>query len=348
MKVAFVIPGDINTPTGGYRYDREIVSRWQSMDVEVEVISLKGNYPFPREEEILLASKILQEKQNFDVYIFDGLAGGVLPNVMEELSGVKPVIALIHHPLFLESGLDEANQKMLRAKEAVGLKHVRAVITSSQTTKETVADVFQFPTGQIHAVDPGVERAPFSVGSGSPTVNILSIGTISERKGHDVLLKALSGLTDLNWRLDLVGSAEFNPKLLNDLKVLTGEGRIENQVVFHGALEPEQVEELYHHADLFALASRYEGYGMVYSEAIVRGLPVLGTTAGAIPQTVPKDCGLLVEPDDVEAAQAALRQLIVSADLRAKLSAAAKNAEPDFPTWERSAEMFLNYVRQYA
>jgi glycosyltransferase involved in cell wall biosynthesis len=100
-----------------------------------------------------------------------------------------------------------------------------------------------------------------------------------------------------------------------------------------------QIAELYAKSDIFALASRFEGYGMAYSEAIAHGLPVIGTKAGAIPDTVPPNAGILVEPDDVPAFAVALRRLISDANERKRLAAGARAAAAKLPTWRDSAKI---------
>ena len=115
-----------------------------------------------------------------------------------------------------------------------------------------------------------------------------------------------------------------------------------------GALSAQEVAALYGGADLFVLASRFEGFGMAYAEALAHGLPVIGTTAGAIPDTVPRDAGLLVPPDDVAALAAALRRLIENQDERRGLAAAARRAADGLPTWQASARVFAGALEALA
>ena len=116
-----------------------------------------------------------------------------------------------------------------------------------------------------------------------------------------------------------------------------------------GAVPPERLAELYAGADLFVLASRFEGYGMAYAEAIAHGLPVIGTTAGAIPETVPAGAGVLVAPDDV--ARACARA--APADRRSRTSgasdlAARARGARRLPTWQDSAQLFSRALEAVA
>ena len=94
------------------------------------------------------------------------------------------------------------------------------------------------------------------------------------------------------------------------------------------------------------LPSRFEGYGMAYAEALAHGLPVVGTTAGAIPDTVPADAGVLVPPDDVAALSARCGVLIEQPGARAALAAAARAAR--FPSWSEQAAKFAQVLERVA
>jgi glycosyltransferase involved in cell wall biosynthesis len=116
--------------------------------------------------------------------------------------------------------------------------------------------------------------------------------------------------------------------------------RLGRRVTIVGAVAPESLPRFYGNADIFVLASRFEGYGMAFAEAMAHGLPVIGTTAGAIPETVPREAGILVPPDDVEALAAALRRLATDARERKRFAAGAREVAARLPTWQETAGIF--------
>ena len=206
MKILFIIPGDINLPTGGYRYDRAILNEWQSSDVEYELVNLEGNYPFPSELDRQGALEQIKHFPDADIAVIDGLAGGVLPNFTRKLSQAMPVIALIHHPLFLENGLTKQQAESLKSLEENGLRYVSGIITTSPTTSKIVSEVFKLAQEiNIHTVEPGLVRSEISNGSQSSIKNLLCVGSIIERKGHRDLLSALANLKHLSWHLRCIG-----------------------------------------------------------------------------------------------------------------------------------------------
>ena len=159
-------------------------------------------------------------------------------------------------------------------------------------------------------------------------------------RDFDVLIAALATLGDLPWLLTIAGDRRRDPQTAAQLNADIARFELADRVKVLGALPPEILSALYSGADLFVLASRYEGYGMAYAEAIAHGLPVIGTTAGAIPDTVPLGAGVLVAPDDIESLALALRRTIENPDERQRLAKAAHEAARQLPTWQASAKIF--------
>jgi glycosyltransferase involved in cell wall biosynthesis len=160
------------------------------------------------------------------------------------------------------------------------------------------------------------------------------------RKGFDVLVSALATPPDVPWRLKIVGDLTRDPGEAVKLKHLISQHGLSGRIETVGTVASSRLAELYAKADLFVLASRFEGYGMAYAEALCHGLPVVGTTAGAIPDTIPPGAGLLVPPDDPTALAAVLRGVIVDTEQRRRLSKAALAAAWTLPTWQQSAAIF--------
>jgi glycosyltransferase involved in cell wall biosynthesis len=115
-----------------------------------------------------------------------------------------------------------------------------------------------------------------------------------------------------------------------------------------GAVGEDELAALHRDADLFVLASRHEGYGMAFAAAVSHGLPVVGTLAGAIPETVPRGAGMLVPPDDATALGGALRAMIADADRREAHAAAARAAAAMLPDWDATARVFLRVLEAVA
>ncbi len=344
MRILFVIPGDIDLPTGGYRYDRSIIREMQKSGHQVELMSLLGNYPLPSVEDLTNATQRLERLPQADIAVVDDLAAGAHPEFMKKLSEKMPAVALVHHPLCLESGLDSQTADALRSSENRSLQHAKAIITTSPQTARTVQETFSVKGKPIRSILPAVTRGtPASPVSDSP-IKLLCVASVIERKGHRYLIDALSKIPETDWQLDCIGETSFEPELFAELENLAKSKGLKAKIRFHGAIDPVQLEKQFTSAHIFVLASLYEGYGMVYAEAIARGLPVIGTTAGAIPDTVPEGCGILVEPKDAGQLAKALSQVISDPQTRAKLKDAAMKAADQFPTWQESSEIFVGFL----
>lgn len=346
MTVAFIFPGQLDTPTGGYRYDAQIIEALSAAGQEVELVSLEGNYPFPTEEEKRSAIQRVNSLGNCNLAVVDGLAGGAAPELMQQLATVMPVAALVHHPLCLEAGLSENQAKSLRACEAAGIQHAMAVITTSPATSKTVQELFGLKSKIIHCVEPGVQPGKTATRYETGPLKLLCVGSVIERKGHETLMRALSSLSELDWKLDCVGMTNLDPAHFKKISRMTKEAGLGDRILFHGTVGEKTLEDFYSAAHLFVLPSLYEGYGMAYAEAIVRGLPVIGTTAGAIPQTVPSECGILIEPDNHEQLAGVLETMITKPQCLEEYRIACLEARPRFPDWQTQGWKFAKILER--
>jgi glycosyltransferase involved in cell wall biosynthesis len=338
--VAFAVPGALTIPTGGYTYDRRIVEEMRTLGWQVETLNLGEEYPRPSAQSRAAARERLAAQPGDRPIVIDGLAFGALPDVAKDLSASHHLIALVHHPLALEAGLSPDEAKALYASERQALASVRKVITTSAFTARLLASDYDVPAERLTVVRPGNDPILPARRTVSDEIALLSVGALVPRKGHDALIAALASLRDLPWRLTIVGDGTRDVGTAAELKSAVARYLLKERITFTGAVSTEHLAELYADADLFVLASRFEGYGMAYAEALAHGLPIVGTTAGAIVETVPANAGILVEPDDVPALSDALRRLITDPVLRKVLATGAGSGAAALPTWRQSAELF--------
>lgn len=339
-RIAFAVPGDLATPTGGYVYDRRIIAELKQFGWPVTHLNLGDGYPWPSQATLTIAQARLESVPDNDPIIIDGLAFGVLPDVAFKLRERHPLVALVHLPLALEFGLSAQQIVLLRESERAALQSAARIIVTSNTTAWHLVAHYGVMSELIVVAPPGVDRVPMARGSSNGVVQLLSIGAVVPGKGFDLLVRALAMLADLPWNLWIVGDRTRDVRTvaaLDDTIALYGlSGRIE----MFGSVSHHRLEQFFDGADLFVLASRYESYGMAYTEAIAHGLPIIGTTAGAIPETIPAGAGLLVPPDDQEALASALRCLIERPEERLKIATGARKAICQLPNWVDAARAF--------
>jgi glycosyltransferase involved in cell wall biosynthesis len=336
---SFVIPGDWRTPTGGYRYDRRIVDALRERGWQVDRCSLGEGFPWPDAPTLAQTQVQLDALPDGRVVVADGLAFGAMPELAHRYAKRLRWVALVHHPLHLETGLDDAARDTLRSRECHALQAARHVIVTSETTARDLAPM-GVPPERISVVEPGTDRGPAHRAPANGAVRLLCVATLISRKGHAVLLEALAGLQALDWTLHCVGSTQRDPATSDQLRRASLELGLADRVHWHGELNEAAVAGHYAAADLFVLPSFHEGYGMVITEALAHGLPVVCTTGGALAQTLPRTAGLHVPPGDVAALRDALAVLIGQPDERARFAAGARAAAEQLPTWAQAGARF--------
>ncbi|MGA8172491.1 MAG: glycosyltransferase family 4 protein [Methylocystis sp.] len=346
MRIIFATPGDLSARTGGYGYDRAVIAALPEFHVEVAHVALKGSYPFPSEDEARAAAQAINAAlAPRDVALIDGVAYGAMPESAIRLIAA-PVLALCHHPQGLEQGLDPSRSAALLRNEAAALALAAHVIVTSAHTRKILIEDFGVSPSRITVAMPGAAPASRASGSEGGTM-LIAVGSIIARKGFDILVEALAGLRDLDWRLRLVGGAHA-PETANALARLIEARGLGARIDWLGEVSAEALDGIYDSSDIFVSSSLYEGYGMALAEALARGLPIVTTTGGACVDTAPDGAALKIPPGDVDALREALRLMIESEDLRRDLSEASWRAGQQLPSWRDTARTVARAARAIA
>ena len=342
-RVAFAIPGDLQTATGGYGYDRQIIAALIALGWDVEVVSLGDGFPWPDEPTLAKAHRLLAALDPRTPIVIDGLAFGVMPEAAAQLAQHYQLIALVHHPLALENGLTPDARQLLQVSETRALAHAQHVIVTSRATARLLSD-FEVQDDRISVVYPGTQASSRAHGSDGNIVELLSVGTITPRKGFDILVDALAQLPDLNWHLTVVGDCERDAVCAATLVEQIDRWQLRNRITLTGTLSSNEVANYYRRSDVFVLASHFEGYGMAYAEAMAHGLPIIGTTGGAIADTVPPQAGLLVTPGDIFGLAQAIAMMVGDSALRSRYADGSWAVGQTLPNWQTSGTAFANIL----
>lgn len=331
---AFAIPGDITTLTGGYLYERRLLEGLRQIGHDVRHLELPDSFPDPSAADMAAAITALAGVSPDRPLILDGLVFGAIDTA--GLAQVRaPVVAMVHHPLALESGLDAARRDHLFRTERDNLRMAQHVLVPSPHTRHILIDRYDVAPHRITIARPGVTPPRVLPAPVTPLL-ILSVGILHPRKGHNILIASLSRLLDLEWHAVIVGNP-WDRAHADSLARQISAGPAARRITLAGRVAPDTLEDLYAQASIFALATRYEGHGLVFDEAMVRGLPVVSCASGAVPDTVPPNAGLLVPPDDAVAFAGALRSLLSDTALRARLAQGADDVGRTLPGWANTA-----------
>ena len=338
MHIALIVPAPFDTISGGYGYDRRMAAELRADGIVVEVVELTGAFPLADDAARQSARGAWAGLAPDAVPLIDGLALPAFAGMGDALAA-RGAAGLIHHPVSLETGLDHETRFALDTAERGLFPRLTRLIVTSPRTGETLHKSFHIPEDRIHVVVPGTDDAPRGTGSGAATCEILSVGTLIPRKGHDVLLRALARLFDLDWHLTIAGGAAADPVHADGLQALAEELGIAQRVRFAGTLVGPDLEAAWRAADLFALATHYEGYGMAIAEALKRGLPVVVTAGGAAGDLITPTAGCVCPPGDRDQVSKSLRRLIFGRDLRREMAEAAWQVGQTLPSWQTQAAL---------
>ena len=340
----FLLPGDPQTLTGGYIYDRRITEGLGALGWRVSVRSLDASFPFPTPSALTEARTLLEGIPTGRIVVIDGLALGSMPEPLADHAERLRLVALIHHPLACETGLTSAERRRLKRSEQRSLSFVRGVFVTSHWTKEQVAG-YGVDRERIHVVTPGTDPSPLAGGSGSASLQLLCVATLTPRKGHADLFDALAQLRDRSGYLRCVGSLERDLGTVGALREQITQLELTERVALLGEVTDDVLAHCYETADLFVLASHLEGYGMAHSEALSRGLPLVCTSAGAIPETVATNAALLVPEGDTAGLACALAKVMDDRSVLSDLASGARVARNNLPSWDQASARFAAGLR---
>ena len=331
----FVIPGDLETPTGGYGYDRRIIAGLRAQGWSVTVRTLDASFPLPSRAALDDAQRQFAHLPEQALVLIDGLALGAMPQIAQAHAPRLRLVALVHHRLAAERGLAPELTLDLARSERLALEAVRHVIVTSTATKHALRELGVEPP-RVSVVEPGTDAAPLARRVRGATLRLLCVATLIPRKGHDLLFKALAALQPLRWHLTCIGRLTRDPETVALLRAQLRQLGLAERVTFAGEMHAAELSQVYGDTDLFVLPTHFEGYGMVVAEALAHGLPVISTRVGAIAELVGTQAGLLVAPADAGLLREALTRVMLEPGLLDSLAAGAAAVRSSLPDWQHA------------
>ncbi|MEU3453480.1 glycosyltransferase family 4 protein [Micromonospora sp. NPDC006766] len=325
--VHVVLPGDIDdpaTPSGGNAYDRRVCQGLAARGWTVREHPVPGGWPHPGAGERAAVTGVLAALPAGALVLLDGLVASVVPEVLTPHARRLRLTVLVHLP-------------MEDTAEARSLAAATGVIATSEWTRRRLLDRYPIPADRVRVAAPGVEPAPLSPGSPDGG-RLLCLAAVTPRKGHDVLAAALALLADLRWTCHCVGPLTRDPGFVHRLRRQIAAAGLADRFRLPGPRTGAALDAAYAAADLLVLPSRQETYGMVVTEALARGVPVLASDTGGLPEALGHTPdghrpGLLVPPDDPAALAGALRRWLTDPSLRDRLRRAARQRRDTLTGW---------------
>jgi glycosyltransferase involved in cell wall biosynthesis len=351
--VHVVLPGDIDdpaAPSGGNVYDRRVCDGLTEAGWSVRELAVPGAWPDPGPAGHIALAEALAGVPEHGVVLIDGLVACAAPQVVVPHAGRLRMVVLVHLPLADETGLTPRAAAELDARERETLRAATAVVATSGWAARRLIEHHGLPADRVHVAAPGVDGSPIAAG-GDGATQLTCVAAVTPRKGHDVLVEALAGLSDLPWRFGFVGALDRAPGHVAELRRTVAASRLGDRVCFAGPRTGDGLAAVYAGTDLAVLASRTETYGMVVTEALGRGIPVLATDVGGVPEALGRTPdgrlpGLLVPPEDPAALAGALRRWLTEPDTRRDLRRAARDRRATLPGWAATAHTVAEILQQ--
>jgi glycosyltransferase involved in cell wall biosynthesis len=344
-----VVPDGIDDParpSGGNAYDRRVSRGLISIGWTVEEHAVHGDWPRPDPRARAALAEALERVPEHAVVLIDGLIASTAPDVLVPLARRLRLVVLVHMPLGHRPAPDAAADT--RARERAVLSAAASVVTTSSWSRQRLLELYSLPADEVHVAPPGVDAAELL--TGTPTgENLLCVAAVTVDKGHDLLLDALTMMRGLSWRCVCVGSLDRDVAFADSVRRSALEQGFGDHVSFPGARTGAGLDRSYAAADLLVLPSRAETYGMVITEALARGLPVVAAEVGGVPEALGHGAdgirpGLLVPPEDPAALGAALRAWLGDARLRGRLRQAARERRASLPGWSTTTSVIAKLL----
>ncbi|HJQ02761.1 MAG TPA: glycosyltransferase family 4 protein [Jatrophihabitans sp.] len=339
--VHVVVPDSIDDParpSGGNHYDRRVIRELTGAGWQLTVHPVAGSWPRPEAAAVANLGRLLADIPDGAVTLLDGLVASIVPELLVPQAARLRLVVLIHLPLGLAQPDGTAPDPATMAGEAAVLAAAAAVLVTSRWTRQRLLELYpQLPPAAVQVAEPGVDPAAPAAGSADGG-ELLCVASVTHGKGHDLLLAALAGVAELRWRCDWVGSLDREPDFVARLRAEAESTGLTDRIRLRGPLTGAALEQAYASADALVLASRVETYGMVVTEALARGLPVLATAVGGLPTALGQTTdgrrpGLLVPAEDPGALSTALRDWLTDAELRQRLRLAAAERRGTLTGW---------------
>ncbi|GAA3366988.1 glycosyltransferase family 4 protein [Streptomyces antimycoticus] len=341
--VHIVMPGavaDPAAPSGGNVYDRRICRDLPGVGWRVEEHAVEGDWPRPDPAARAELTRILAGLADGTAVLLDGLVACALPAIVVPQAQRLRLAVLVHLPLGDETGLTPGRAAELTALEGRTLRSARAVVATSAWAAGRLVDLHGLVPDRVHVAAPGADIAPLAASGGAGS-RLLCVASVTPRKGQLRLVEALAEIPDLPWACDCAGALDQDPEYTARLRELIEKLGVADRVRLLGPKTGAELDAGYAGADAVVLASYAETYGMAVTEALARGIPVLATAVGGVPEAIGQAPdgrvpGMLIDPDDPGALTAALRRWLGDPGIRRRLTAAAHERRTALAGWENT------------
>ncbi|MFJ5957578.1 glycosyltransferase family 4 protein [Paenarthrobacter sp. NPDC092416] len=322
VAIRLLVPGNVRHGSGGNHYNAKLA---EHLDAEVETIAVDGGWPVGSSADRRRFSDMLD---GGTTVIADGLVASGAPEEVAAAVSAGTEVWIVSHMALAEH----------RDLEARALAAASGVICPS---KHAAAEL-EARHGPLNIVvaRPGVDPAPAAGGSEPP--HIVAVAALLPNKEQTLLVEALSTLKDLPWTAALIGSDRAAPAYAAQVRAAVEHQGLRNRISITGELTGEALERSWQAANLSVLISGSEAFGLVVTESLARGVPVLvrqGT--GAVEALGDTKAGAALDLTDTSKLAQTIRTWLTDPALQRTWREAALNARNTLPGWDTTARTVM-------
>ncbi len=336
-KFIFFYPGNIKQKTGGYIYENNIYEYSKKNNISILFKELSDNYPFSTSKDLKYLNNIVADLNTDKILIFDGLVLEGLAKAQYILDNFK-IIALIHHPLYLEFRGIKSDYFLHLAKKIY--KKVNHFIVTSSDTKKLLLKKFKINSNIITVVEPGIEKLKKYQKKTSKIIKLLTCGSIIERKKYDYLINEIQNINNIE--LNIIGDTTRETNYTTKIKKQITDRNLSKKIILHGKVSQKKLEKLYSQCDFYISSSKYEGFGMSLANAALSKLPIISYQTSTIKKTIGKSGVLYFD----NFKKGTLNRLILNNCFNRKKYKILKNSigKKKYFTNNQSAKLFIKAI----
>jgi len=341
-KIYLLTSGNIHELTGGYLYNQRLAAGLSQKGHTVKVISLAET---PSDQSVLenALRRQLRQTEPGSCVVIDSIVLGMMNRVIKEHGNRYYFVGLVHLPATLD--LHKTDKEMeLAENELESMNALNQLVVTGNYIKQLLEQA-GLDGSKISIIEPGVDNFPRKRDYAGLPFELLCISNFSWIKGQMLLADALSRLTNRNWTLRMYGNMSAGKEYVDSLKKLIASRNLGGRIQLHDTLNREDISSAFLKADLFVLPTQFESFGMVLTESLAHGIPVVTTTAGNLVHTVPAGMGILTEPGNVDELSFVLNRLFTDRNAYGSLCRSAALYYMMARSWEATVAEFEEILR---
>ncbi|MFJ6456900.1 glycosyltransferase family 4 protein [Paenarthrobacter sp. NPDC091669] len=326
MHIRFMVPGNVRHGSGGNKYNAKLAEHLTALGADVETVIVDGDWPVGSPAD---RQRFAEALDGGTTVIADGLVASGAPDEIAGAAGKGTKVWILSHMALADHHDLEAKALAAATGIICPSAHSAVVLQARHGMRDVVV------------ARPGAE--PGEVSQGSEPKHIVAVAALFPNKSQTAIVYALSAVQDLPWTAALVGSLDADPMYAAEVTAAVEHYMLQDRISVTGELTGEAFEDQWHKADLSILLSRSESFGMVVTESLAHGVPMIvrqGT--GAVEALGDTRAGAALDVATGDEPAHTLRNWLTNPELQQRWRNNALQARQHLQGWDTTAATVLS------